>query len=101
MRPEAGSAYKFRYEEPCKCGDGTSAKCRINEVEPNNVWPKLAHRIQYAYCIAHRTHLPTATNRVARQFHLIRLIRRIDIAKNCKIDVLTAEFLGKVKAVFA
>ena len=59
-----------------------------------------AHRTQDAQGIAHRPHPPTAANREARQFAVIGLLRRILVTKNCEFDVLTAEFLGKMKAVF-
>ena len=72
MRPEAGGAYKFGYAESRKCGDWVRAKCRIHKVEPNDVGPNFAYRSQNPQGIAHRTHAPTAANRKARQFEVIR-----------------------------
>src|SRR5208337_2755653 len=101
MRPETGGAYKFGYAEPCKCSDWVRSKCRIHKVEPNDVRPNFAHRTQDAQRIIHGTHAPTAANSKARQFVVSRLLRRIHVTENFEIDILTAELIGKMKAVFA
>src|SRR5579863_4893331 len=101
MRLKAGGAKKFRYAESRKCGDWVRAKCRIHEVEPNDVRLNSAYRSQNTQSISHRTHLPTAANLKARQFGLIRLFRGVYVTKNGEIDILAAELIGKMKAIFA
>ena len=101
MGPETGGAYKCGYAETCKRSDWVRAECRIHKVEPNHVWPNFADRIQNAESIAHATYAPTTANRKARQFELTRLLGRVLVTKNCEIDILTSELIGKMKAVFA
>jgi hypothetical protein len=101
MRPEAGGAYKLRRAESCKCSNWVRAKCRIHEIEPNDVGLNFPHSIRYTQSIAQRTHPPTTTDREAGQFGLFALPRRINVTKNREIDFLATEPLGKVKAVFA
>jgi hypothetical protein len=102
MRPEAGSTHKFGYAESRKCSDWVRSKCRVHKVEPDDVGLNFAHRRQNTQGIAHGTHAPATTNRKAGQFVLIGVLPgRVNIAKNCKIDILAAELIGEVKAVFA
>src|ERR1039458_6835672 len=101
MRPETGGANKLGYAESYKCSDWVRAKSRIHKVEPNDVGLNFAHRSQNTQGIAHGTHAPAAANRKARQFELIGPPRRILVTKNCEFDILTAELIGKMKAVFA
>ena len=88
-------------QSPANAASGFVPKCRIHQVEPNDVWANFAHRSQDAQGIAHAPHAPTAADLKARQFGAIRLLRRILVTKNCEIDILTAKLIGEMKAVFA
>src|ERR1700677_683666 len=63
MRPETGGAHKFGNAESRKCSDWVRAKCRIDEVEPNDVGLNFAHGCENPQGIAYGTHAPAAANR--------------------------------------
>ena len=61
-----------------------------------------ADRGQDTQGISHGTDAPTAANRKARQFGANRTASgAYVVTKNCEVDILTAELIGKMKAVFA